>query len=626
MCGICGINRRDDGLLRRMTDEMAHRGPDQSGFFASDAFSLGHRRLSIIDLSEHGRQPMANETGTLQMVFNGEIYNFQELRRDLEAKGHRFRSRSDSEVILHAYEDSGAEVLRRLRGMFAFAIWDSRDQSLFLARDRIGIKPVYYYHQPGRFAFASEIKALLLDPAVPRALNHQALYHYLGFEFVPAPLTMFEHIAKLPAGHYLTFRNGEVRTERYWDLSFEPPAKPPAFGEAVERIRTLLDEAVKSHLVSDVPLGVFLSGGLDSSALVAMMRRHISGPLRTFTIGYPDKSFSELDYAKIVSDYFQTEHHILMIESVTRADIEKALWHLDEPMTDLSTVPLYLICRKAREHVTVCLSGEGGDESFAGYDRFKASRFDRAYRLLPGLLRRHVISAAFERLPDQAQKKGLINIVKRFLQGSDLPAEGRHLRWQYFSSPELDAKLYTDAFRGRVAMDPFAFVRQHDARCDARDRVNREIYLDMRFMMTESVLMKVDKMSMANSLEVRVPLLDHVYAEYAASLPGNWKLKGFQTKHILRASLKGLLPDSIVFRGKQGYSLPVKNLIRDQLKDYMIELLNDSAVIRENLNLDHVNRLIREHLAMTHNHNHVLWALINVANWDRNVFQAKSPA
>lgn len=621
MCGICGFNREDARLLEIMTNEMTHRGPDQYGFHCGEGVSLGHRRLSIIDLSEHGRQPMVNEDGTIRLIFNGEIYNFQELRLELEARGHRFSSQSDSEAVLHAYEEYGVESLQKLRGMFAFAIWDSRKRLLFLARDRIGIKPLYYFFKDGRFVFASEIKAILKDPSVPRELHHQALYDYLGFELVPAPETMFKHIYKIPAGHMLLFKEGAPpQVKPYWDLSFKPNPQAFTYESAVERIRELLDEAVKSHLVSDVPLGVFLSGGLDSSALVAMMRRHITGKLRTFTIGYPDKTFSELEYAKIVSDHFQTEHHVLMIDSVSQADIEKALWHLDEPMTDLSTVPLYLICRKAREHVTVCLSGEGGDESFAGYDRFKASKASRLYRLIPGAIRRNIISRLLDRLPDQAQKKGLVNVAKRYVQGADLPEDGRHLRWQYFLPTGMAGALFSADFQQHAVFDPFRRIRKYDARCDALDRVNREIYLDMRFMMTESVLMKVDRMSMANSLEIRVPLLDQAYVEFAASLPGDWKLRGYETKAIFRSALEGILPDSIVHRGKQGYSLPVKNLLRGQLKDYMIGLLNESPIIRECFNTGTVDRLVREHLAMTHNHNHILWALVNVANWHQNVF------
>jgi asparagine synthase (glutamine-hydrolysing) len=601
-----------------MADEMIHRGPDQHGHFCAEGISLGHRRLSIIDLSEHGRQPMTNEDGAIRLVFNGEIYNFQELHADLVARGHTFQSRSDTEVIVHGYEEYGIEVLQKLRGMFAFALWDGRSQTLWLARDRIGIKPLYYHHAGGKFVFASEIKALLKDTSIPRRLNPQALYDYLGFEFVPAPETMFEGIAKLPAGHCLRLQGGQVEVKPYWDLRFRTAPWRGSYEEAVERLRELLDEAVRTHLVSDVPLGVFLSGGLDSSAVVAMMRRHVKGPLRTFTIGYPDKTFSELEYAQIVADRFQTEHHVLMIDGLKPEYVEESLWHLDEPMTDLSAVPLYLVCRKAREFATVCLSGEGGDECFAGYDRFKASRLcRRALGWLPDPLRRALLGPVAGALPDQPTKKGAVNMLKRFLEGAALPAEGAHLRWQYFSSAARDRRLFTPGFQARISRDPFRLVRARLAQCDAADVVNREIYLDMRYMMTESVLMKVDKMSMASSVEIRVPLIDHVFVEFMASLPGDWKLKGLRTKHIFRSALQGLLPPTIVERGKQGYSLPVKHLLRGELRGYMTDLLNGSPVIRENLDLAEVNRLIAEHVALRHNHNHVLWALMNVAIWHR---------
>ena len=616
MCGICGFNWNDEKLAASMADAMVHRGPDQHGVFCCDNVSLGHRRLSIIDLSEHGRQPMANEDGSIHMVFNGEIYNFRELQKELQNKGHHFISSSDSEVIVHAYEEYGIDAVHRLVGMFAFAIWDENKKSLLLVRDRIGIKPLYYFHKDNKLVFASEIKAILKDESISRQLNHQALYDYLGFEFVPAPETMFENIYKLPAGHYLLLKDGKVEVKQYWDLSFRQKDNNLSYEDAVEQERELLDGAVKSHLVSDVPLGVFLSGGLDSSAIVAMMRRHISGPLRTFTIGYPDKTFSELNYAQQVADCFETDHQVLMIDDLKPEYVEKALWHLDEPMTDLSAIPLFLVCQQARKYVTVCLSGEGGDESFAGYDRFKASRIDRFYRLIPGPIRRHIIGKLVATLPDQPQKKGAINMLKRFIEGSNLPASGEHLRWQYFANSRQDNLFFNKEFKSKVSCDPFQRIREYSSKCDTFDRINREIYLDMRFMMADSVLMKVDKMSMASSMEIRVPLLDHVFVEFIASLPGNWKLRGLQTKHVFRSALKGILPDNIVNRGKQGYSLPVKHLLRDQLKDYMISLLNESPVIREHMNTEYVNQLIREHIDMKHNHNHILWALINVAIWE----------
>ncbi len=613
MCGICGFTWSDPDLIRAMTCEMSHRGPDQEGYWVSEIVSLGHCRLSIIDLSDNGRQPMHNEEGSLHLVFNGEIYNFGELRKDLCARGHRFLSRTDSEVILHAYEEYGLNVLSKLRGMFAFALWDERQKTLFLARDRIGIKPLYYHHFNGRLLFASEIKALLKCPFISRTINLPALPDYLGFEFVPSPATLFRDVAKLPPGHYLLYHNGQADVRPYWDLSMG--GNTLRYPEAVECLREKLEDAVRSHLVSDVPLGVFLSGGLDSSALVAMMRRHVTGRLRTFTVGYPDKTFSELDYAQRVADAFATDHQVLMIEDLKPEHIESAVWHLDEPMTDLSTIPLLLVCRQAKRHVTVCLSGEGGDENFAGYDRFKASRLHRFYARLPAWIRRGVVQPLVRRLPDCPQKKGVVNSLKRFVEGASLPSEGQHLRWQYFLIPPIATRLWRPEIRAQLPHAPFRQVREFARRCTEADPVNREIYLDLRFMMTDSILMKVDKMSMAHSLEIRVPLLDHQFVEFVASLPGHWKLRGLETKHIFRSALRGILPDVIVRRGKQGYSLPVKHLLRHQLRDWMVQLLNESPLLRSTMDRGEVQRLIQEHLAMTHNHNHILWALMTVALW-----------
>jgi asparagine synthase (glutamine-hydrolysing) len=622
MCGIAGFTWRDPELARRMCDRIAHRGPDQHGIWGDDHVTLGHRRLSILDLSEKGRQPMSSCDGSVTVVYNGEIYNFPELRPELEAMGYRFRSSCDTEAILHAYQAWGLEAVHKLRGMFAFALWDSRRRLLWLVRDRIGIKPLYYHAADGRLVFASEIKAILEDRSVPRRLDHQALFDYLGFEFVPAPATMFEDVRKLPAGHQLIWQDGQISVSRYWDLSFEPRnGKLPTIDEAAEQVQETLSECVRSHLLSDVPLGVFLSGGLDSSALVAMMRRHISGPLRTFTIGYPDKTFSELDYADTVARHLGTEHHVLMIEGITRELIEKSLYHLDEPMTDLSSIPLMLLCGEARRQITVCLSGEGGDEVFAGYDRFKASRLNHYYSAAPRALR-GPIERLVRRLPDQRRKKGPVNMLKRFVEGSALDPAGAHLRWQYFLNTDLTSGLFRPELRDAVDMDPFRQVREYDARVRGADEVNRELYLDTRFMMPDSVLMKVDKMSMAHSLEVRVPLLDHRFVELLAGFPGDWKLKGLETKHLFRKALAGVLPDSIVKRGKQGYSLPIKNLLREQLRPYMVSLLNESPVVRELFDRSALDRLIAEHVSQKHNHNHVLWGLMNTAIWHNRFLAA----
>jgi len=615
MCGIAGFTWKDEHLIAAMCAVQSHRGPDQDGVYTDAQVSLGHRRLSVIDLRENGRQPMSNEDGTVWVTYNGEIYNFRELRESLQAKGHIFRSRTDTEVIVHAYEEYGVDCVRWFNGMFAFAIWDRTSKELLLVRDRLGIKPLYYYIKGQTLIFASEIKAILQAPQVRREVNPQALYHYIGYEFVPSPDTMFRDIHKLPPGHYLRYRDGKAEVMEYWDVRFRNETHPKEYYE--ERLRDLLTESVRKRLVSDVPLGVFLSGGLDSSTLVALMSRCGLDPIPTFSLGYDDPSFSEFDYARLIAKQFHTDHHELIIDPVTPELIEEAVWHLDEPMTDLSTIPFYLISKKARKFVTVCLSGEGGDECLVGYDRFKASKANTYYELLPQWVRRDVIEPLIRTLPDQSQKKGLVNVVKRFIEGGLLPEEGAHIRWQYFGTPEHEDGLYSDAARKEIAMDPFAPIRLLAAHCNAPHRLDREVYLDLKLIMPDSILMKVDKMSMAHALEVRVPFLDYQFVEFCATIPGDLKLQGFNTKAIFRSAMKGILPDKIRGRGKQGYSLPIKNWLRQELRDYMTEVVTGSPLMKEAFNMDYVKQLIREHQEYRANHNHILWALTNLAVWHR---------
>lgn len=614
MCGICGFNWQDAQLATRMAKELAHRGPDDHGIYTHPEMSLGFQRLSIIDLSENGRQPMSNEDGTVWIVYNGEVYNHRDLRVELEAKGHRFRSRTDTEVIIHAYEEEGPDCVRRLNGMFAFALWDSRTRTAVLARDRIGIKPLYYSLRNGRLSFASEIKALLQDPTLEREVDPDALHCYLGYEFVPAPLTMFRGVRKLLPGHYLVWRGGNHEIHRYWDLSFDRTARQRQELEAelVERLTV----AVRRRLMSDVPLGVFLSGGTDSSAILALMHKELGDGIRTFTLGYADPTFSELPYARMVSDHFRTIPAEILIQPITPEDIETAVWHLDEPMTDLSTIPFYQISRRAKAEVTVCLSGEGGDETFAGYERFIASRLYAHYARWPGGVRA-LARGILSRLPDQSQKKGIINMLKRFVEGAELPDGLGHLRWQYFLPSHEARRLFRPEFLSRLGLDPVGFVEQYVSRCPSADDLERELYVDLRFVMADSILMKVDKMSMAHALEVRVPFLDHEFQEFCAAIPPEWKLDGLRTKVILRSALRGLLPPKILSRKKQGYSLPIKNWLREDLRDYMIELLNNSSIIHECCQGERMRTVIDEHLNRRANHNHLLWALMNLAVWHR---------
>jgi len=620
MCGIAGFSWEDGELIRAMGDRLVHRGPDARGEQVGFGASLGHTRLSIIDLSPNGRQPMVNETGDVFVVVNGEIYNHLDLRQELISRGHRFTSHSDSEAILHAYEEWGVECLPRLSGMFCFAVLDGRKRRLLLGRDRLGIKPLYYFHDGRKLIFANEIKALLAWPGLERRVDLEGLYQYLGYEFVPAPKTLFKGIHKLRQGHSALFDldSGELTLKPYWDVRFEPGFSRPE--EAVEELKSLIRLSVKRRLMSDVPLGVFLSGGLDSTTVVAMMRELGVEQIRSFTIAYPDPTFSELEYANQMADHYGTDQTVLTIDGLSLEDLEKAVYHLDEPMTDLSAIPLMLICRKAREKVVVVLSGEGGDEVFCGYDRFKASKMARMIEPVPGLV--PLLKVMAGGLADRPQKKGAVNIFKRMVDGLRLPAEGEHLRWQYFLLPGQAESLFRPEVRESFEFDPFAPLRRLLEGCNSRQRLDREVYADLKLSMADSVLMKVDKMSMSTALEVRVPFLDHELVEFSARLPGWFKLKGFTTKYILRQAIRGLVPDKVVFRGKQGYSLPVKNLLRDQLRPLMEELLTQSPLVREYLVPRAVEELMSQHLAGTHNHNHLLWALMNAALWHRCFFEA----
>jgi len=620
MCGICGFNWNDEKLIQKMVQKIHHRGPDANGVKTFPGFSMGNARLSILDLSAKGNQPMSTRNDKLWIVYNGEVYNFPEIKKELTARGYKFNSHTDTEVVLKSYEEYGPGCLEKFNGMFAFAIWDEEKKELFLARDRIGIKPLYYYLKDGRLIFGSEIKSILEADCVKREVNLQSMYYYLGYEFVPAPDTMFKNIYKLRQGHYAIFKNSSLQIQKYWELKFKPEILNEE--EATDRIFTALEKSVQRRLISDVPLGVFLSGGLDSSTVVGLVSRLYPKKVRTFSIGYRDKTFSELPYAKTVSDFFNTEYNVLMIDPVSPEDIERSLYHLDEPMTDLSTIPFYLISCKAREKVKVCLSGEGGDEIFLGYDRFKAAKINRYYNIFPSFIRKKIISSLILRLPDQPQKKGAINMLKRFVEGTLYPEEAGAMRWQYFLNPEIGQNIFRKSTQHHIAFTPFDPIYYFSRICNSANTTDRDIFVDIKLTMADSVLMKIDKMSMATSLEVRVPFLDHEVVELCASIPAGLKLNKLTTKYIFRKTLKkyGLLPESIIYRGKQGYSLPVKNWLREELKDYMIDLFKNSPIIKENFNSSYLSLLINEHLQLKHNHNHILWALVNLSLWYKKFF------
>jgi len=611
MCGICGFNWSDRLLIERMKARLVHRGPDDHGSYVAEGVSLGHRRLSIVDLSEAGRQPLCNEDGTVWITFNGEIYNHLELRSRLEATGHVFRSRTDTEAIVHAYEEHGLDFARHLTGMFALAIWDAPRRRLVLARDRLGLKPLYYTLEGKRLRFASEIKALLADPTLARTLNRQGLLDLLGYEFVPAPATLFEGIHKLLPGCLLILEaDGSNRLTRYWSL------EPKDIEPREEALAALLESACADHTMSDVPLGAFLSGGVDSSTVVSFLTRSLPAGLQTFALGYREASFSELGYARLVAEHFHTRHTELLVQPVDAAAIERAVWHLDEPTTDPSNLPFMLICAEARRYVKVCLSGDGGDELLMGYDRFRASKANSWLERLPLPQRQRLYRAAVACLPDNELKKGAINVLKRFLQGALLSADGEHIRWQYFSDPAQTAAILEPEFLRDLDRDPFAPVKRWSAQAP-RERGLREQYVELNTVLPDSVLMKVDKMSMACGLEVRPPFLDHRVVEFCYSLPTRAKLRGLTTKWLLKSAMRERLPHGIAMRPKQGFSIPMKNWIRGELAALTRDEVFSSPLIGEHFRREALERLWREHQTRRHNHSHLFWTLLNLALWER---------
>jgi len=619
MCGICGVYTSDKShvdkeLLRRMCTAIKHRGPDDEGIFLEDYIGLGMCRLSIIDL-ETGHQPIHNEDESVWIVFNGEIYNYRELRQFLEERNHRFYTSSDTEVIIHLYEELGDDCVTTLNGMFAFALWDANKKKLLLARDRIGIKPLHYIILQNKLVFGSEIKSVLQDADVKREVNLKALHHFLAFEYVPAPETMFEGIKKLLPGHILICENGNVSDRTYWDLKFTVRNKQPiAFYS--ERIYELLKKSVERRLISEVPLGAFLSGGIDSSSIVGVMSELMDEPVKTFSIGFEEESYNELNYARMVAEHFETEHYEEIITPDAVNLVNKIIHYVDEPFADVSLFPTYLVSELARKHVIVVLSGDGGDEQFAGYDWYVASKLDEYYRKVPVVLR-NGFTKIIRRLPPSSQKKGFVNILQRFGEGSSLPVDGRHIRWQYFITGKEREYLYTNNLTIELHnVHSFDVINNYYSRDNADDRLSKEQYVDIKMYLTDDILVKVDRMSMANSLEARVPFLDHEFVEFSATIPSALKLRGLTTKYILKKTQSRLLPKEIIHRKKQGFSIPMKNWLRDELNDMMLGVLSRERIKEKGYFIyEHVNKLIQQHLEGKRNNAHKIWALMTFELW-----------
>ena len=590
MCGIAGIVSHrgkppSPEELRRMCAALRHRGPDDEGFHVGAGVGLGMRRLSIIDLTT-GHQPVSNEDGSVWVVLNGEIYNFRELRRALERNGHVFRTSTDTEVIVHLYEEHGADCVKHLRGMFAFALWDARARSLLLARDRLGIKPLFYAEVNGRLAFASELKALLELPEIGRQLNWRAVNHLFSFLTTPATESIVAGVHKLEPGHTLTVSPAGVRKRQYWDVRFAPDHRS---GEAdlVAQLRALLEESVRLHRVSDVPVGAFLSGGIDSSSVVAMLARQSTRPVRTFSIGFREAGFDETRYARIVARRFGTDHRELVVDPDITGMVDDLAWHLDEPFGDPSAIPTYLVSKLAAEDVTVVLSGDGGDELFAGYDRYVVERRERRWQSVAAPLR-GVLRTVAAAMPEGARGRN-------FLRHYSLAGAQRYLdAAACFRQDERGRLLHADA--AAAVRDDEAWREAAALLTSADDHwLSALQYFDLKRYLPLDILTKVDRMSMAHSIEARVPLLDHALVEFAATLPPGLKLNG-TTKYIFKQALRGILPDEVIDRPKQGFAVPLGRWFRGELSGFLRErLLSRRARQRGILDAGTVERLIALH-------------------------------
>jgi asparagine synthase (glutamine-hydrolysing) len=633
MCGICGIFEPRSGaapeaaVLERMSRSIAHRGPDDRGELIEAGIALAARRLSIIDL-EGGHQPIGNEDGSVWIVFNGEIYNHERLRELLAKLGHRFRTRADTEAVVHAYEEFGLDCVRYLNGMFAFALWDASARRLFLARDRFGIKPLYYTLVSGKLVFASELKAILEHPEVERRIDVVALNEYLSFEYVPTPRTIFRGIRRLPPGHSLTLSAGGLAVERYWDFSLaKSERRPPVnFRDYQERLRHELREAVRKELVSDVPVGVLLSGGVDSSAVLAMMRDGSAGAIQSFSIAFEEKSFDESRYARLAASKLGSDHHELTVTSSMMSELVPRLMDvLDEPFADSSIVPTYFLSRFARERVKVVLGGDGGDEMFAGYPTLQAHRLIEYYeRWVPFFLRAGLAPKLIDRLPVSRDDISFDFKARRFISGRGVPVASRHHRWLGAFTPSEKRSLFVPELI-QDDVDTYEVAYEHQRRCDATETLNQLLYLDQKLYLEGDILPKVDRASMACSLEVRVPLLNHGLAEYLAEVPHELKLRGLKTKFLLKKSMEGILPEEILRRRKKGFNVPVAYWINSSLRELVRDQLSEEKIRREGFfEPSYVQRLLREHQSGVRDHRKLIWTLLVFELWQERYLR-RSP-
>jgi asparagine synthase (glutamine-hydrolysing) len=627
MCGITGIlrispeaNGYDSNLIDRMTDSLSHRGPNDRGVWNDDLISLGSRRLSIIDLSRAGHMPMSNEDGTIRIAYNGELFNFRELKEQfrLVERGHVFRSRTDTEVLVHLYEELGIEMVNYLNGMFGIAIWDSRTQMLYLIRDHAGIKPLFYYKDDYYFRFGSEIKAILTDSRVPRRPSFQALHDFLTFDYVPGPQTAFEGIYEVPPGHWMSVdQQGQIELKRYWNISWAPDESLTE-EKAARHALELMDESVERQLIADVPVGVLLSGGMDSSTITALMHRHTSEPIHTYSVGFEDHSFNELPYARIVGKKFgAVQREVVVTANTVRELLPVYLSYIDEPYADGSAIPTYCVCQIAKDEVVVVLSGEGGDEIFAGYETYSAFKATKWFKLVPRWVRQSLIAPIVQKLPVSDKKLSLEFKMKRFLGGQDLSPEIAHLWWRIVLTEAQKLELYSpQVLEQFVPTESNRFFIEEFKRARAEEDLSRIMAIDNSIFLPDDLMIKNDRMSMAHSLEARVPMTDTELVRFMAQVPARIKLPGLRKKNIMRRAMEGILPPEILNKKKVGLEMPYSRWFKNELNDLIGHYLGPKNISDRGLfKPTAVQALVNDHMDGRRDNGRALWGLLNYMVW-----------
>jgi asparagine synthase (glutamine-hydrolysing) len=622
MCGIAGFISKEKNLptderarlLDRMCRVITHRGPDEQGTIVKNRAALGMRRLSIIDLKS-GQQPIFDCSQNLAIVFNGEIYNYQDLKKDLESRGHRFKTNSDTETIVHAFEEFGADCLKYLRGMFAFAIYDFAEESLFIARDRVGKKPLFYsLTAAGNFVFGSELKVLLEHGEISKEIDFSALDSYLTFGYVPEEFCIFKGVHKLAPGAFLLFKNGEITTKQYWDFDYSGASEIKSEAEYIEILREKIKEAVRIRLISEVPLGAFLSGGVDSSSIVGMMSELSDTPVKTFSIGFNEDTFNELKFARLAAKHFNTEHHEFIVTPDLVEVVDDLVWHFDEPFADSSALPTYMVSKMARDFVTVILSGDGGDELFAGYTRYAKDKKRSGLEKLPRVIRQNLLKPLSRMLPHGA--KG-----KNFLYNTSLDAVDRYIDSVSHFGNLKKIELYSNTLRenlnGQFGKAEKIYREIADS-IGSENPIDKLLYLDSKTYLPSDILTKVDRMTMATSLEARVPLLDHELIEFVQTIPAELKLKGAETKYIFKKAMEGIVPHEILYREKQGFGVPINEWINSQLKERIHGILSEKRTLeRGYFEPKYIKILLDEHAKNRRDHSHSLWILWMLELWHR---------